>query len=131
MIELYYICLMKSSWPTLFKLNKTYLYDDASLIVCGFTSQFRVFHSWKINIIGEGLLTYARHSWPLGSKGSLVYHTYCDTGHLFIMVISEDPWHLRLLPSVWQWSCQYLFLPLRSVASGIQAINLPHARRML
>ena len=24
-------------------------------------------------------------------------HTYCDTGHLYIMVISEDPWHLNLL----------------------------------
>ena len=25
--------------------------------------------------------------------GSLACHTYCDTGHPFIMVISEDPWH--------------------------------------
>ena len=24
------------------------------------------------------ILTYARHSWPLSSKGSLAYHTYCD-----------------------------------------------------
>ena len=37
---------------------------------------------------GEGLqiLTYARHSWPLSSEGSLACHTYCDTGHPFIMV---------------------------------------------
>ena len=27
-------------------------------------------------------------------------HTYCDTRHPFIMVISEDPWHSHLLPSV-------------------------------
>ena len=36
----------------------------------------------------------------------------------FIMVISEDPWHSHLLPSVWQWSCHYLILRLRSVATG-------------
>ena len=34
------------------------------------------------------------------------------------MVISEDPWHSHLLPSVWQWSCHYLCLRLRSVATG-------------
>ena len=27
-------------------------------------------------------------------------HTYCDTGHPFIMVISVDLWHSHLLPSV-------------------------------
>ena len=39
-------------------------------------------------------------------------------GHPFIMVISEDPWHSHLLLSFWQWSCHYLFLRLRSVATG-------------
>ena len=34
---------------------------------------------------------YARHLWPLSSEGSLACHTYCDTEHPFIMVISEDP----------------------------------------
>ena len=34
------------------------------------------------------------------------------------MVISEDPWHSHLLPSIWQSSCHYLFLRLRSVATG-------------
>ena len=52
------------------------------------------------------------------SKGSLTCHTYCDTGLPFIMFISEDPWHSHLFPSVWQWSCHYLFLRLRSVATG-------------
>ena len=33
----------------------------------------------------------ARHLWPLSSEGSIACHTYCDTGHPFIMVISEDP----------------------------------------
>ena len=39
------------------------------------------------------ILTFARHSciWPLSSEGLLVCHTYCDTGHPFIMVISVDP----------------------------------------
>ena len=33
------------------------------------------------------------------------------------MVISEDSWHSNLLPSVWQWSCHYLVLRLRSGAT--------------
>ena len=65
-------------------------------IVCLFgvlrpTREF--FHSYRdLNITGEGLqiLTYARHSWPLSSEGYLACHTYCDTGHPFIKVISED-----------------------------------------
>ena len=57
--------------------------------------------------------TYARQSWPLSSVGSLSCHTHCDTGHPFIMVISEDPWHSHLLPSIEQRNCHYL-LRLRS-----------------
>ena len=30
---------------------------------------------------------------PLSSEGSLACHTFCDTGHPFIMVISVDPCH--------------------------------------
>ena len=66
----------------------------------------------------------ARHSSPLSSEGSLACKTYCDTGHPFIMVISEDPRHSHLLPSVWYWSWHYLFLRLRSVAAGIRIPNL-------
>ena len=86
-----------------------------------FLSQSRIFHSYGgVTIAGEGLqiLTYARHSWPLSSEGSLTCHTHCNTGLLFILVISKDPRHSHLLPSVWQWSCRYLFLRLRSVATG-------------
>ena len=56
----------------------------------------------ETTIAGERLqiLTYARHSWPLSSEGSFTCHTYCDTGLPFIMIISEDPWHSHLLPSV-------------------------------
>ena len=38
------------------------------------------------------ILTFVRLSWPLSHEGSLACHTYYDTGHSFIMVISEDPW---------------------------------------
>ena len=70
------------------------------LFVCLFVWRFsfhsRIIHLFRdVTIAGEGLqiLTYARHLWPLISEGSLtyMYHTKCDTGHPFIIVISEDP----------------------------------------
>ena len=66
------------------------------VFVClGFSSHSRdIFHSYgDVTITGEGLqiLTYALHLWTLSSEGSLTCHTYCDPGHPFIMVISEDP----------------------------------------
>ena len=73
------------------------------------------------------ILPFTRHSWLLSSGGSLACHTYCDMGHPFILVFSEDPWHSHLLPSVWQCSCCYLFERLRSVAAGIRTTNLPLA----
>ena len=101
------------------------------MFVClGFSSHSRIFHSYgDVTITGEGLqiLTYARHLRPLSHEGSLACHTYCDTGHPFIMVISEDPWQSHILPSVWPWSCHYLFLWPRSVAAGIWTSNLPLA----
>ena len=60
----------------------------------GFWSHLRIFHSFgDVIITGKGLqiLTYARHLWLLSGEGSLVCHTYCDTGHPFIKVIHEDP----------------------------------------
>ena len=87
------------------------------VFVCGFSSHSRLFHSY-------GDVIYARHPWPLSSEGS-----YCDTGHPFIMVISEDPWQSHLLPSVWQ--CHYLFLRLRSVAARIRTSNLTLAEQTL
>ena len=47
------------------------------------SSHSRVFHSYgDVTIAGEGLQisTYARHSWPLSSEGSLTCHTHCDSG---------------------------------------------------
>ena len=100
----------KQFWNTL--VSKTHPKDTLGfsklcmlglLFVLGFSSLSKIFHSYgDVIIAGEGLqiLTYARHSWPLSSEGSLAYHTYCDTGHPFKMVISEDPWHSNLQPSV-------------------------------
>ena len=91
------------------------------LFVWSLSSHSRTFHSYgDITIAGEGLqiVTYARHSWPLSSEGSLTCHTHWETGLPFIMVNPEDPWHSHLLPSGWQWSCHYLFLRLRSVVTG-------------
>ena len=91
------------------------------LFVWSLSSHSIIFHSYgDVIIAGEGMqiLTYDRHLWPMSSEGSLTCHTYCDTDLPFIMVISEDPCHSHLLPSVWQRSCHYLFLRLWSVAIG-------------
>ena len=64
------------------------------MFVWGFCPIREFFHSYgDVTMAGEGLqiLTYARRLWPLTSECSLTYHTYCDTGHPFIMVTSEDP----------------------------------------
>ena len=66
---------------------------------------------WSLSSHSRIWPMHARHLWPLSSEGSLTCHTCCDTGLPFIMVISEDPRHSHLLPSVWQCSCHYLFLP--------------------
>ena len=57
------------------------------LICLGFSYQSRIFHSFgDVTITDEELqiLVYTQHSWPLSSEGSLVCHTYCDTGHPFV-----------------------------------------------
>ena len=72
--------------------------QSAAVTVCLFVLEFsfhsRISHTYGDHtIVGESLqiLTYARHSWPLSGEGSLACHTYCDTGHSFIVVILEDP----------------------------------------
>ena len=57
----------------------------------------------------KGYRSYARNSRPLRSEGSLACHAYYGTAQSFIMVISEDPWHLHLLLSVWHRSFHFLF----------------------
>ena len=110
---------------------------DITLFVClcvfvwVLSSTSRIFHSFAVTYGSLQIFTWYVHVLPLSCEGSLACHTYCDTGHLFIMVISKDPWDSHLLPSVWQWSCYYLFLQLRSLATGIRTPNLPLARRTL
>ena len=68
-------------------------YTFICLFVLGFSSHSIIFHSYgDVTMTFEGLqiFTYTRHLWPLGSDGSLACHIYCDTGHPFKMVISED-----------------------------------------
>ena len=61
--------------------------------------------------------------WPmLGTHGHwAVCHTYCDMGHPFKMVISEDLWHSLLMPikHLAVELSYYLFLWLKSVTDGI------------
>ena len=85
---------------------------------------------WSVTITAANF-DFARNLWPLSSEGSLECHTHCDTGHLFIIVFSMDPWHSHRLSNVWQWSCHYLILRLRSVAAGIRTPNLSLAGRTL
>ena len=79
-----------------------------NLFVC--SSHSRKFNSFgDFTITGEGLriLTYARHSWPLSSEGSLAWHTYCDTGLPFIMVISDTHTYCRAFGSGAVTTCFY------------------------
>ena len=101
-----------------------------------FSSYSRIFTlEWRLHFItGKWLqiLTYTRHSRPLNCEGSSAYHSFCDTGYPFIMVIFEDLWHSDLLPGFHQWSCHYLFFSRRRyVAAGIRTLYLPHERRTL
>ena len=72
-----------------------------------FASHSRIFQSCgDVTIVGKRLqiFNYARHSWPWSSEGSFSCHTYNNTGHPFIIVISEDPWPSHLIPSGYQWT---------------------------
>ena len=77
----------------------------------------------QVLVKGFKFLTYSKHLWLLSSEGSLTCPIYCNTEHLFIIIISEDPWHSHLLPNFWQWNCHYLFLQLRSVEAKIRTPN--------
>ena len=94
------------------------------LFVSGFTPHSKTFNSHRdVTITSEWLqiLIHTRHSWPLSSEVSLACRDYCDTGHPFIMVISDNPWHLHLLPSVLQSSCHcFFFLDLNLSRLGFE-----------
>ena len=80
---------------------------------------------------GSQILTYARYLRPLSSKGSLACHTNCDTGHSYIMVISEDLWQSHLLPSVGSEAVTACYNELGLSRLGFEHPNLPHTRRTL
>ena len=106
-----FVCLFGVFRPT----REFFTQMETSLIPvkgCKFCPMFGIHCFWTVRI-----------SWAC--------HTFCDTEHLLIIVISEDPWHSHLLPSVWPWRCHYLLLRLIAVAAGIRKPNLPLARRTL
>ena len=53
--------------------------------------------------------------WGFFSVTHVLWH-----GESVYTMVCKDSWHSHLLLSVWQWSCHYLFLRLRSVAAGIR-----------
>ena len=66
---------------------------NAFFFVWSFSSHLRICQSFgDFTFADEELqvLNYASHIGQLSSEGSLACHTFCDIGHLFIMVISED-----------------------------------------
>ena len=103
-LQIFYLC---SAQDRIARLSPTGLWSYSSIMSDYLTVGISI-----CIIVCEGLqiFTYAWHSWPLNSEGPLAcyMYTYCDTGHLLIMVISENLWHSRLLLSIWQWSCHYL-----------------------
>ena len=64
--------------------------------------------------------THAHLAWGLFSMQHLLWYRTS-----LIMVISEYTWHSHLVPSVWQWSCHYLFYDL--VCSGLDTNTQPSA----
>ena len=74
------------------------IYLIICLFVCGLTFNSRILEKIsscrghiEVSITAQGLQIFNWHSWPLSTEGSLSCHAYCDTGHSFPMVISEDP----------------------------------------
>ena len=59
-------------------------------------------------------------SWSFSTRGSLACPTYYNTGHPFVMVISEDTWH-NIMPSVWHWAVTTSFYDL-----GLSRLEFEH-----
>ena len=94
--------------PYIFRLESTLWYNHSCaksepcgawslivLFVWGLSPHSKSLYSYgdvTIALKGCKFFTYARHSMPLSSEDSLACHTYCDTWHPSIMVISEDLW---------------------------------------
>ena len=103
---------------------------SVGLFVWGSSFKSKTFHSYVDVTNGSEwlqrltyILLYTRHSWQLSNKDSLACYNYCDSGNSFIMVITEDPWHTHIFPSVYKLSVgpsvrHYLNERFRSVATG-------------
>ena len=102
-------------------------FTEGRPLFCLFFIPLEDFHSFgDVTIAGEGLqiLTFARHIWLLSSEDSLAFHIYSETGHPFITVISEDPWHSHLY-------CVILFIKLFDYLSVFKSDkNLQHDWRL-
>ena len=84
--------LMLQFWTILIKFLVLKINVVCFFVCLLFSSHSRIFHSYgDVTITEEGLqfFSYARHSRPLNSEGSLACHTYYDTGQSFIMLISK------------------------------------------
>ena len=102
------------------------------LFVWGFFwSHSRIVHSYgDVTIVGEWLqiLTYVRHSWPLGNQGSLDFHTYWGTGHPFKNGHLQGPVALKNIAEYLAVGLSLsVFLRIWSVAAWIRTPNLPLA----
>ena len=120
-----------------FSFKKDDWYQPIS-ITCTF---FKIVFLWEVSTLeiyqlygdvtisgkGQKMFTHTQHSWTLISEGSLACHTYCSTEHPLI-------WSsvIKLLPSVWKWSCYYLFrdLGLSRPRFELQTIRGEHSNRL-
>ena len=112
----------------------TLIYACSRLFARSISSHSRIFQSYgAVTNTSEGLqsLTCTRHSWPLNSDGSSKCHTYCDTGQFFIIVISEDPWHSRLMTGRLAVELSLPVLTTKVCPDRVSNPDLPHARRTL
>ena len=80
------------------------------------------YYRWRAAYFDLCSALMAIEQWEFFSVSHLLWH-----GTSVFIVISEDPWHSHLLPSVWQWCCYHLCLRHRSVAAEIRTPNIPLA----
>ena len=105
----------------------------AMFVWLGFYNLLENFETSRFQVkAGLQILTFARHPWLLIEQwglfsmphllwvGAFVYN-----GHIW------GPMTLTPVAEVFQWSCHYPFLWLRSVVAGIWTFNLLHVRQTL
>ena len=105
--------------------NFVYLDKIAQLVfffVCLKLSSHARFFLTPITDKGIQIMTNTRLSWPSSSEGSYACHTYCDTVHPIIVVISEEPYgtHTQMLPSVGSGTVTTCFYDLDLLRLGFE-----------